>query len=57
MAATAAAAAAADDADAVDEIADVSRSLSWNHLKGGRPEELLRLVREHAGTLQQLDVM
>ncbi len=35
---------------------DAARSQSWDHYKGGSTAELLRLLREHAGTLRQLHV-
>jgi len=35
---------------------DATRTLRWDIDKGGSTAELLRLLREHAGTLRQLHV-
>ncbi len=42
--------------NAMNRYDDASRTLRWDRLKGGTTAELLRLLREHAGTLRQLDV-
>ncbi len=41
----------------VCEMDDASRTLRWDHSRpGSNTPELLRLLREHCGTLQQLHV-
>ena len=40
----------------MDGYDDATRTLRWDSRKGGTTAELLRLLREHAGTLRQLHV-